>query len=289
MPRFTHRSLGNRTAPQGPDPRVIAPFLVGILVFLLGVGASSASASDPIEGIWSYNGGKVGIQSQGSGKFTGTVVEQTKVKFAQCYHLPGEQMWTSITPQPDGSYWGFHQWFFETSECVPNPTLGLTAWRVLKESNGTPQLKVCFSEPGSSSQPMIASSGAASGDTYGCRELAQVSSLPEISSFGHYVELPSTGACVKRRKLRIRLHDPKNDPLKTVAVRLDGGTVHRLAKLKRHGSTVTATLSLQGIAVSSFTVTVKATTVLGDHLSGKRTYHSCSGKLLGPHVHPTHG
>ncbi len=290
MPPFAHRDLSNRPAALGFNAKVVAALALGIVALMLAIAASSASAADPIEGIWTYNGGKVGIQPQGEGKFTGTVVEQTKVKFAQCYHLPGEEMWTDITPQPDGSYWGFHQWFFETAECIPNKTLGLTAWRIIKKGN-TPVLHVCFSEPGSSSQPMIAPDGTASGDTYGCLELARVSDLPELSpsEFGHVVELPSTGSCVKRSKMRIRLRDPKNDPLKKVVVKLDGGKIHRVAKLKRHGSTVTATLNLKGVSTGSFTVTVKLTTVLGDHLSGKRTYHGCSGKLAGPHVHLTHG
>jgi hypothetical protein len=92
------------------------------------------------------------------------------------------------------------------------------------------------------------------------------------------VTLPSNKTCFGHSRLRIHIRDPKNDPIKKVVVKLKSGTIHRTAKLKRHAKTVTATLSLRGLSGESFTVTVRLTTVLGDHLSGKRTYVSCAKK-----------
>ena len=74
------------------------------------------------------------------------------------------------------------------------------------------------------------------------------------------------------------MRDPKNDPLKKIAVTLDSGKVHRIAKVMRHSGTAVATLSLKGLPTGSFTVTTRLTTVLGDHLSRKRKYRICARK-----------
>jgi hypothetical protein len=257
-------------------PRKRSVTLAAVLVAsALGVGAASANADSPLEGVWSFNGGKVAIQAQSDGTLLGTVVAPTK--FAQCTHPAGERMWTEIRRRPDGSYWGLHQWFFATDDCIRNPALGPAAWRVLQAPNGERFLRACFSEPGSSSQPTIAANGGEANATFGCADSALIAALPEISSaqLRRYVKLPSNRACVRGRKLRIRMHDPRNDPLERIVVKLDGGKIHRRARLKRHGKTVTATLRLSGLPAGPFTVSVRLTTVLGEHLSGRRTYVRC--------------
>jgi hypothetical protein len=245
------------------------------VTMILTAGAGSASAASPIEGIWTFNGGKVGIQQQPDGTFTGTVVAPTK--FEECTHEVGERMWTGMTLQPDGSYWGLHQWFFGTAECVPNPTLGPAAWRVLSQKGGS-ILRACLSEPGSNMQPTIAPNGESANVGFKCFDSALVSALPEVSSaqFGRYVKLSSNKSCVARKALRIHIRDPKNDPLKKIAVTLDSGKVHRVAKVMRHPGGAVATLSLKGLSTGSFTVTTRLTTVLGDHLSRKRKYRVCT-------------
>jgi hypothetical protein len=250
--------------------------------------AGPASAAAPIEGIWSFNGGKVGIQAQPDGTFVGTVVAPTK--FSQCFHPVGEQMWTGITSQADGSYWGFHQWYFATEACVSNPTLGMTAWRVLKTSSGSRFLRVCFSEPGTASQPTIAPDGTTANASYGCADSALISSLPVVKpgQFEEVVTLPGGKTCFGPSRMRIRLRDPKNDPIKKAVVILRSGKLVRKAKLTRHGRKVTAIVSLKGLSAPSFTVVVKVTTVLGNHLAGKRTYRSCSKKIRPPHPHRLH-
>ena len=246
-----------------------------------GLAADSASADAPIEGIWSFNGGKVAIEEQTNGTFVGTVVSPTK--FAQCTHPVGEEMWTQLNSQPDGSFWGLHQWFFETEECVPNPVLGPTAWRVLQKGE-TRFLRVCFSAPGSNSQPAIAADGTAANVTFECVDSARISALPDTPAGGiaKYLSLPDQGSCLGRRQLRIRIRDPKNDPLAKVVVTLRSGSLHRRAKLKRHNGRTVATLNLTGLSKPSFAVTIRLTTVLGHHLSAKRRYRLCAKRTTKP-------
>lgn len=254
----------------------------------LAIGATSARAEAPIEGIWSFNGGKVGIQAQSGGTFTGTVVAATK--FVECDHPVGELMWTNITPQADGSYWGFHEWYEKvqsTGECKADPTRGLTAWRVLPGAGGGRFLRVCFSQPGSKSQPTIAPDGSTAGATYGCVDSALIAPLPEKvvpASFDQYVKLPPSRRCIDRSKLRIRVKDPRNDPFVKVVVKLRSGSIVRTAKLRRRKGGTVAILNLRGLPAGPFTVTVRLTTALGEHLYGKRTYHRCQAKHH-PHRH----
>jgi hypothetical protein len=261
--------------------------LAALIATMLVFGVASARADSPIEGVWSFNGGKVAIQAEGDA-LVGIVVAPTK--FSQCTHPTGERMWTEMHHRPDGSYWGLHQWFFATSECIANPTLGPSAWRVMQTPSGDRFLRACFSEPGSASPPTIAPDGATAGATFGCVDSALIASLTAVSSapFGRYVALPSNRTCISRSKLRIRIRVPKNDPLKKIVVTLNGGKVHRRATLRQHEKTVTAILSLDGLPAGSFTVRVRLTTVLGEHLSGGRTYVRCA-KRRGHQIMAHHG
>ena len=259
--------------------------LIALTAILLGAGAGSAGASAPIVGVWSFSGGKVAIQAQSDGTFIGTVVAPTR--FAECTHPVGEQMWTQITPQADGSYWGSHQWFFATAECVPNPALGPTAWRVL--GNKSSQfLRVCFSEPGSNTQPTIAADGSNLKATFGCVDSARISALPKLSSakLVRSVHLPRNGSCLRHRKLRIRLQDPANDPFLKIEVTLTSGKLHRRASVRKRPHSATATLNLKGLPRPNFTLSANLTTVLGRHLSLHRKYRLCSG---GGSATRTHG
>lgn len=255
-----------------PLPRLS---VVAMVMTLLILGAcarvASASAALPIERVWSFNGGKVAIQTHPGGTFVGTVVEPTK--FAQCTHPVGEQMWTDMRLQPDESYWGLHQWYFESVECARNPTLGLTAWRVMEEANGASYLLVCFNSPGST-QPTIAPSGASANVTYGCVKSAEVAPVDRVESFTQAVSLPSSKKCFSRRVFQIHLHESKYDPFKEVAVTLG----KRRVAVKRHGDVFAAAISLRGLPRGTFTVKIHLITVLGHHVSGSRTYHTCATK-----------
>jgi hypothetical protein len=235
--------------------------------------AASAWAGSSIEGVWAFDNGQIAITPTSNGTFVGTVVDETK--FAECIHPVGQPIWTEITPQSDGSYWGHHQWYFEGT-CAENPTPGPTAWRVRQEPDGSQYLRVCFSQPGTS-QPTIPASGPEANVTYGCDDSALTAPLPVTASSGvagERLSLPSAKQCLSGRLFKIHLRDPKYDPFKKVLVTVKG----RKIATARHGVYVVATIDLKGFKRGAFTVEIRATTVLGHHLSGTRTYHTCARK-----------
>jgi hypothetical protein len=254
--------------------RVATASLIAMIAALGMLGAASAHATAPIVGVWSFSGGKVAIQAEADGTFVGKVVSPTK--FAECTHPVGEEMWTGIKAQSDGSYWGAHQWFFAGTECTPNPVLGPTAWRVLGNSKSR-FLRVCFSDPGSNSQPTIAADGSSAGATFGCVDSALISSLPKLppTKLSRYVHMPRGKGCLGSRKMRIHLRDPDNDPFVEIKVSLRSGRLHREARIRRHRHSAIAVVSLMNLPNTTFTIAVRAKTVLGHHLSLRRKYHAC--------------
>jgi hypothetical protein len=270
---------------------------IAATILLLTVGAATALATTSIEGVWSFSGGQIDIQPEpgGTGKLEGIVT--TPTKFAACVHPDGEAIWKEMTLQPDGSYWGFHQWFKSTESgegCTPNPVLGPTAWRVIEE-NGVSYLRVCLSSPGTKQATIPPNSlGTA---TYKCYSSGFVAPLPVTSSKGTettgttgtttgpagksgvsaYVEtlsLPSTKQCLSSRYFKIHLQDPKYDPFKTVVITIKGKKI----KTVRQGKFIDATINLRGYPTGRFTIKIVATTTLGHRLSGSRTYHTCAKK-----------
>jgi hypothetical protein len=254
-------------------------------VLALGVGTASVGATaSGIEGVWSFNGGQIAVQRSSNGTYAGTVVAETK--FAECVHPVGQQIWTNMTKQPDGSYWGFHQWYF--GSCQENPQLGPTAWRILEAANGSHYLRVCFSHPGTS-QPMIAANGApkeaseyaAYHVTYGCEKSSLLGSVPGTEKEGgskskEGLTLPSAKKCLGGRRFKIRLRNPMHDPFKTVTITLNGTKIATSHK----GNYVVATINLSGLPKGGIlAIKVRATTVLGHHLSAKRKYHACMRKM----------
>jgi hypothetical protein len=256
-------------------------------LFLLGA-VSSAQADSPIEGVWSFNGGKVAVEANANGSFRGVIVAPTK--FSQCFHPVGEEVWSEIRSQSDGSYWGLHQWYFETSECVANPERGLTAFRVITAGDGSKSLEVCFSEPGSKSQPKIPPSGSPSGATYGCSSSARISPLPSVepADAPKYILLPGNGLCLTRPKLKVRLRNPSGDPIVQAKVRLRSGKIRRRAKLVQKKNGIVATLNLRRLVKPKFIVSVNATTALGHHLKRKRAYRLCGPVGVHKHRHHKH-
>ncbi|HXP28727.1 MAG TPA: hypothetical protein VN804_03160 [Solirubrobacteraceae bacterium] len=241
--------------------------------------AAPAGAASSIEGVWSFNGGSVAIQPLANGTYVGTVVAPTA--FAQCPHPVGEQMWTDLRQQPDGSYEGLHQWYFEGT-CASNPDLGRTAWRVLTTAGGS-RLRVCFSSPGTS-QPTIAPDGSSANVSYGCVDSALIAALPAAGgalAFSESVTLPSQRKCVSRRAFRIHLRDPRDDPFRRVTITLAG---RHISVAKRHGR-IAATVDLKGLPKGAFTLEIRALTVLGHRLAGSRTYHTCASRPLSQRAH----
>jgi hypothetical protein len=266
-----------------------------VLLAVLALGGSAAAATNAVEGVWSFNGGSVAVQPQSDGTFTGTVVTETK--FNECAHPAGEVMWTGMTQQPDGSFLGLHQWFIKHlgGGCEPDPRgLGPTAWRVLSTSTGAHFLKVCFSHPGTS-QPKIAPSGSDTEATFGCYDSALIEPLPTVSgggsgaiTFAKTVVLPNAKACVSQTSLKVVLRGPKYDPLKEVVVKIGAKKVADVKGVKRLKQGIT----LKTLPGGTYKISVLATTVLNQHLSGSQSYKSCTNgaakiKLHGrkPHRH----
>lgn len=258
--------------------------LATLTLALCGAGVASVagatpepnSASSSIEGVWSFNGGAVDVVGQSNGTLIGVVTVNTK--FAQCVHKVGEQIWTEMRRQPDGSYWGLHHWFFESSACVPNPTYGPTAWRVLANGHGESFVRVCFSEPASDKQPTIAPDGSTANVTYGCVDSASIAPLPSApsgngsnSAFKQAVILPPP-ACHHLKTLKIKLRDPKYDPLKRVVVWVN----HRKVADVRGVQRLKRGITVKHLPAGAFTVQVLAITTLDYRLSGKRSYGRCA-------------
>jgi hypothetical protein len=253
-----------------PRPRSLLLALAAVALLGVGVGVATASAASSIVGVWSFGGGQIAVKSAGTNTFVGIVVAETT--FAECPHPVGQEIWTGMTEQADGSYWGLHQWYYEKT-CGLNKSLGPTAWRVKEEPNGAKYLRVCFSKPGTT-QPEIPATGPEAQVTYGCLSSALVAPLPTAgaAAFKAALQLSGSKQCLSGRLFKIHLAEPKYDPFKTIRVTLRG---HRLATVRR-GGYVVATVNLGGLPPGAFTVNVKATTVLGEHLSGSRTYHTCA-------------
>jgi hypothetical protein len=248
--------------------------LAPLAVLALGAGPASATTNE-IEGVWSFNGGSVAIAPLPNGTFQGTV--ETVTKFDECTHVVGEVMWTGMTEQSDGSFWGFHQWFNNTpTPCNRETPLGPTAWRVLHESGGARYLKVCFSHP-NTSQPKITPDGAESEATFGCVKSALIAPLPVVTNT---VVLPPAAKteCTRQKSLKLKLNDPKYDPLKEVVVKINGKKVADVKGVKRIKKGVT----LKNLPSGTYKVSVVATTILKQRLTGSQTYQSCtkgSGKI----------
>jgi hypothetical protein len=289
-----------RRAPRSLSIALFTALLIAVGVSVASAGASSNSSSS-IEGIWAFRGGQIAIHPTAGGTFTGTVVVATT--FAECVHPVEQSIWTGMTLQPDGSYWGFHQWYSGSSNCKLNPTLGPTAWRVLEGTGGSHYLRVCLSYPGTT-QPRIAASGApnspseyaASHVNYGCFDSALTAPLPSPGSgssgtssgkagsgvAGSKETLtfsPSNKQCLSLRLFKIHLLEPQYDPFKTVSITIKG---RKIASVHR-GDYVVAAINLEGLPKGAFTIEIKAVTVLGNHLSDSRTYHTCAKKKLKPH------
>lgn len=242
---------------------------------LLGAAAlpSAAHAAADIEGTWSFSGGEVVVQPQADGSFTGTVIRQTQ--FSVCPHPVGEVMWTQVRLQPDGQYFGKHNWLLNGSCALAG--LGNSAWRVLTKPDGQRLLRICFaSERNPELQPTIDPAGNSANTTTGCQDsdlLAPPATPPK--SITTIATLPKQGKkkCLSKRSFRIRLKEPKGDALDSAKVYVRG----KLAKtIKR--DRITAPVNLTGLPKGRYTIKITAKTVLGRTISGTRKYRTCTKK-----------
>lgn len=234
---------------------------------------SVASAQADIEAVWSFSGGQVAVQGQPDGSFLGTVIRPTT--FATCPHNNGERMWTEVRAQPDGQYFGKHQWY-NNADCSPTPTRGNTAFRVLTKPDGAKFLRVCFASPESPElQPTIAADGTSANTTTSCDDSDLVSQLPQAKPTVTTISnLPSAKRCRSRRSFRIRLKEPPGDALQSARVYVNNKRVGPV----RTGDRLTAPVNLRNLPRGRYTVKITAKTVLGRTISGTRRYRTCAPK-----------
>lgn len=258
--------------------------LTAVLTILIALlAASSAHAAADIEGTWTFGAGEVSVVAQPDGRFAGTVVKPTS--FSSCPHPVGQRMWIELARQPDGQYFGKHQWFALGGGCNPNGAFGPTAFRVLPQPDGKKILRVCFTAPSHpESQPSIAPDGTHTGTLAGggyywgdgkpCEDSTFVAPIA-TPTFQNTVVLPKLGKrkCLSRRSFRIRLRSPKGDPLVSATVRVNG---KRVKVLK--GARLTAPVDLRGLPKGRYTVSITAQTVLGRMIKGARKYRTCVPK-----------
>ena len=248
-------------------PRIV----LASLALLLASPAAAAAQSADVEAVWSFSGGQVAVQAQPDGSFVGTIVRTTTL--AECPHPVGEQMWTGIARQGDGSYWGAHQWF-RNGSCEPIER-GRIALRVLAKPDGTKFLRVCFAKPETPEvQPKIAPDGTSTDVNDECRDSDLVAALAAGTlSVTSIATLPSQGRrrCLSRRSFRIRLREPRGDALRSATVSVNG----RRVATRRLGR-ITAPVNLRGLPKGRYTVRIRAVTVLGRTISGSRRYRTCT-------------
>ena len=99
-----------------------------------------------------------------------------------------------------------------------------------------------------------------------------------LITFSDTVLLPNATACVSQTSLKIKLHDPKYDPLTEVLVKINGKKFAVVKGVKRLKKGIT----LKKLPSGTYKISILATTVLKQRLSGSQTYKSCtagSGKI----------
>ncbi len=236
----------------------------------LGAPAVASAAAD-IEGVWSFNGGQIAVKANADGALTGWVIRPTV--FDQCPHVVGERVWTAITPQPDGSYWGKHQWF-NAASCAYIDR-GNTAYRVLTQPNQPDQrlLRVCFSPPENpESQPQIAPDGSDTDTLRYCRDSDLISNLPTTKpTITAVASLPPARRSCRSSRLRLRLREPQGDALKKVLISVNGRRARSLNA--RHA---TGIQTLTHVPRRRVKLRITARTVLGRTIKGQRTYRACT-------------
>jgi hypothetical protein len=227
--------------------------------------AGAAQAAEPIEGSWLFQEGEVLVEATGPGAFKGTVVKPTR--FAACPHPAGERMW-----QISGSgtaYTGTHIWY--RPDCSPDPG-GQSTWTITSTDAANFTLRFCTARPGTGA-PTFDAAGNPTGATT-CLDLKRVLPPQPKPTFERVVSLPKESRkCRSRRNFRIRLREPKADPLVRATVHVNGKRVKVLA-----GKRLTAPVDLRGLPKGRYTVKIAATTASGRVIKGTRRYRTCTPK-----------
>ena len=231
----------------------------------IAAGAGLARAAEPIEGSWQFGSGEVLVQAIAPGTFTGTVVKPIQFS-ATCPNPPGQVLW-----QIAGSgavYTGTHVWHGE--DCSEKPG-GLATWNITSSDPANLTLHFCTAPPGGG-PPMVDPAGNPLMGTE-CHDLKRFPAVPK-PKFESIASLPKqTRTCRSRRDFRIRLREPKADPLVRATVQVNGRRVRLLA-----GARLTAPVNLRGLPAGRYTVKIVATTASGRVIQGTRRYRTCARK-----------
>lgn len=258
--------------------RILTSCLSAVVLLLVTATGAFAQGAD-VEGVWQFGGGQVAVQDAGDGTHKGTVIRETTL--ATCPHPVGELMWIEMRAQPDGQWFGKHQWY-NNADCSPVAQRGNTAFRVLPKTDGSGDrfLRVCYAAPEEpEKQPSIAPDGTPSNTTAGveCDDSDFVRSVPaRAPALSKIATLPRQGRkrCLSKRRFTIRLREPRGDALKSAVVRLNGKVIRR----RKEGTRITAPVSLTGLPKGRYTLKITAQTVLGRTISGTRRYRTCVPK-----------
>jgi hypothetical protein len=224
--------------------------------------AAPAEAADQVEGSWLFESGQVLVEATAPGTFKGTVVKPTR--FTACTHPVGQVMWQMTGA--GASYTGSHVWY--TSECAENPG-GQSTWQITSTDPANYTLRFCTVAPGGG-PPTFDPGGVPTGDTR-CHDLQRILPPQAAPTFAGVVTLPkATRKCRSRRSLRIRLREPKADPLVRATVNVDGRRVRVVV-----GRRLTAPVDLRNLPRRRYTVKIAATTASGRVVQGTRRYRTC--------------
>ena len=123
-------------------------------IWLAGPAPAAADAGEPIEGTWTYEGGRVEVRATGDHKYTGTVV--TATRFTYCLHPEGQEVWR--LSGKGSAYRGTHIWYAGTS-CRELPG-GRATWRIIDTDPESFTLRFCTAPPGMG-EPKVDASGEA--------------------------------------------------------------------------------------------------------------------------------
>ena len=249
--------------------------LCALALTLLAAAPAAAQSPDPIEAIWEFNGGQVAVERQADGSFVGTIVRPTQL--SECTHPNGERMWIDVIRQPDGQYFGRHQ-YFRTAGCELIER-GMIALRVLQNPEGQTFLRVCFDNPEQDpdEQPTIAPDGSNANTQDGCRDSNLVAPIPQSPpKLADVVSgLPKqTRGCASRRRFPIRLKEPVGDAIAATPkprVTRNGKQIPVVFRAGRWRSVI----DLRGLPRGRHTFKITARTVRGRTITGSRKYRTC--------------
>jgi hypothetical protein len=254
-------------APRSTRRTAITPALLAAAIVALAA-PSYAAAAEPIEGSWFFDGGEILVEPTDDGSFRGTVVRPTRL--ATCTHPAGERIWSLAGTGTH--YTGTHQWF-RTSTCTPNPG-GQSTWDVSPLQGEQQTVRLCTRDPDAGGPPALNPDGSPADSRTHCLVLDRARPAFAPPTFRGVVVTPPArtrrGCGAHRRRIAVRLRNPKQDPLASVVVRVNGRTVRVL-----RGAAVRGRIVLRGLPLRRSRVTFVVRTASGRTLRGTRTFRAC--------------